>query len=133
VNVVDVMDQLAEALDSIDGLRAFAYPPGSVQPPAAVVSWPEVTYDATMARGVDQLLVPVFVLVATVEPRAARAALAPYLAGSGASSVKAALDGGTYTACDVVRVASASVESVTVGGNPYLGAVFSVEIIGTGA
>lgn len=130
----DVMDELAAALDGIDGLRTYSYAVPRVSPPAAIVAWPEeIEYDSTYGRGSDSLTVPVFVLVGAVDARTSRDLLAEYLAGSGSRSVKAAVDGATFTHMDSARVARAKVESVRVAGAEYLAAVFDVEIFGRGA
>lgn len=71
--------------------------------------------------------------VSRVDLRSARDQLAQYLDGSGSYSVKAVLEGGTYTKCDSVHVASATVQTLSVAGVDYLGAEFQVEIFGTGA
>lgn len=134
MNIADVMDELGLALAGIVGLRVYPYSVSSVSPPAAIVGWPEpITFDSTFARGSDQLTLPVYVLVGKVSERGSRDVLAAYLDGAGANSVKAALDGGTYLACDSVRVASANIEALTSGGVEYLGAVFDVEITGSGS
>ena len=127
-----VMDELGAALERIDDLRVYPYVPDRVVPPAAVVGWPEVTYDATMRRGSDTYALTVWVLVGKADARSARDALAPYLDGAGTSSVKAAIRAGTYAACDSVRVASARVEPISIADIPYLAAIFDVEVTGTG-
>lgn len=133
MNLASVMDELAEALSVIDGLRPFPYWASRVTPPAAIVGWPDpINYDSTMARGSDEFTLPVWIVVGQTDARSARDALAAYLDGSGTSSVKAALDGGTYTACDSVRVATARVESIAIAGIDYLAAVLDVEITGRG-
>ena len=133
MNLGDVMDELGTALETIDGLRVFPYWADRVTPPAAIVAWPDpVTYDATMARGADQMTVPVIVLVGRFDARSTRDRLAIYLDGTGASSVKAVLEAAEYTACDSVRVASATVDSYSVAAVDYLGAEFSLDIFGTG-
>jgi uncharacterized protein with PIN domain len=137
MNIADVMDEIGAQLSTIDGLRVFPYNADKVVAPAAVVALPdEIDYDQTFGRGSDLLKLDVYVMVARIDQRTGRDALAAYLDGSGASSVKAALDNSdtvAYTACDVVRVASASVEPITSGGIDYLGAVFTLEITGQGA
>jgi hypothetical protein len=67
-----------------------------------------------------------------VDARSARDILAAYLDGSGSSSVKAAIDGGTYAACDSARVTEARIEPVSIAGIPYLAAVVDVAVYGTG-
>lgn len=134
MNIGDVMDQLGTALEGIDGLRVFPYNADKVNPPAAVVAWPDpLTYDDTMARGADRMTLHLFVLVGRFDARTTRDRLSAYLDGSGASSVKAAVEGGTYTACDSVRVTEATVDSYTSGGVDLLGADFTLDIYGRGA
>jgi hypothetical protein len=131
----DVMDQLGTALETIDGLRVFPYNADRVTPPAAIVQWPdEIEYSATMRRGMDRMTLPVMVVVGRADARATRDVLAAYLDGSGASSIVAALEGGTYTACDSVKVAGVpkGVEAVSIASVDYLAAEFVVEITGTG-
>jgi hypothetical protein len=130
----NVMDQVATQLDTISGLRCFAYPPDSITPPAAIVSYPEeLLFDATYDRGADTLLLPVIVAVGKVHDRSTRNLVDGYCAGSGASSIKAVLEAGTYTAFDTVRVTRAEFDVVTIGGTDYLAALFDLDIIGDGA
>jgi hypothetical protein len=130
----DVMDEVADELDTIAGLRCFAYPPDSITPPAAIVSYPEdLAFDATYDRGADTVLLPVIVAVGKVHDRGTRDLVAAYCVGSGASSIKAVLEAGTYTAFDSVRVARAEFDVVRIGGTDYLAALFDLDIIGDGA
>jgi hypothetical protein len=75
------------------------------------------------------------VLVLVPNPTTWRAfsELAPYCAGSGSSSVRAAVEGYAYTACDpqTVKVVDAEFDVVKYAGIPYLAAVFHVDLTGT--
>lgn len=134
MNVADVMAELAAALDTIPGLRAYAYPVERVSPPVAFVELPEeVTYDAAFGRGADRMTVPVAVCVRAQDARSSTAALAEYLDGWGTTSVKGAIDAYTFTSCDSARVASAKVEPIQVADVVYSGATFIVEVTGRGA
>lgn len=134
MNLADVMDEIGTALRAIGGLNVFPYNADRVTPPAAIVDWPdEITYDATFGRGSDQQTLTLIVVVARMDARSTRGRLAQFLDGSGGHSIKAAVDGGTYTACDSVRVAKAQVAVVSIGSVDYLGATFDVEITGQGA
>lgn len=134
MNLANVMDEIAAALGSIDGLRVYPYSANTIVSPAAIVDWPEeINYDATYGRGADQQTIKVIVCVAKLTDRGTKGRLAQYLDGSDATSVKAAVDGGTYTACDSVRVARAVVDVITIGAVDYLGAEFDVEVTGQGA
>lgn len=124
INVNTVMDAIGTALSTISGLRVFDFVPDSAYPPFAFVDLPEaVTYDNTMTRGTDFAVFPVFVAVGKLSDRAARDALAAYLAGTGASSIKAAVD-----SAGLRRVASATVDVMTIAAQDFLSAVFQVEV-----
>lgn len=134
MNLADVMDELGTALDTIDGLRVFPYWANKVTPPAAVISWPEpVTYDATMQRGMDEMILHVIILVGRYDARTTRDRMAKYLDGSGGDSIKATLDGGTYTACDSVTVQQADLQVFVVAAVDLLGADFTVQVVGKGS
>lgn len=130
----DVMDQVATQLDTITGLRVFAHPPGTVVPPAAVVSYPETyTFDETYGRGMDRLTLPVVVVVGKPTERSTRDRLAAYCDGSGSSSVKAVLESGAYSAFHMLRVVDIEFDAVTIGGTDYMAALFTVDIAGQGS
>jgi hypothetical protein len=134
MDLADVMDALAARLDTIDGLRVHAHPPGTVTPPAAVVAYPEaVTFDATYGRGMDRMTLPVVVVVGKASDRTARDQLGAYADGSGPKSVKAVVESGTYTAFDTVRVMSVEFDVIAIGGTDYLAAMFDLDISGPGS
>lgn len=130
-----VMDEIATRLDTIEGLRCTGYPPPTVTPPAGVVSYPDrVEYDATYGRGVDQIIdLPVVIVEGKPTDRSARDRIAAYAAGSGAKSVKAVLESGTYTAFDEVRVKSAEFDVVSIAGIDYISVLFRLDIAGQGS
>jgi hypothetical protein len=112
----------------------FPYWADRLVPPAAVLAWPEpLAYDDTMARGSDRITLSLFVMVGRFDARTTRDRLSAYLDGSGDTSVKAAVEDGTYTALDSVRVTQATVDSYTSAGIELLGAEFTLDIIGRGA
>ena len=129
----DVVDELSTQLKTITDLRVHTEPPGTVNPPAAVISWPEVDYDGTYGRGMDKVTLPLVLVVGKTSERIARKTVNAYVNGSGAKSVKAVLEAGTYTAFDVVCVASSAPEVDSIGGVEFLAYVFSLEITGSGA
>lgn len=134
MNIAAVMDELADRLRGIDGLRVAAWPATSVTPPAAVVLLPRTyRYDETYGRGTDRLTIPVAVLVGRVDERAARDILAAYLDGAGASSVKAVVEAGTPSSFDTVRVTGVDIDVMTMGSVDYWGAVFELDILGPGS
>jgi hypothetical protein len=122
------MDAIGARLLTIGGLRVYDYAADQIAAPGGVVGLPEVAYDVTKARGTDFAVFTVHVLVSKVSDRASRDALSQYLAGTGAKSVKAAIDGTLGGAVHHARVASAAARTVPVAGVDYLAAVFQIEV-----
>ena len=135
MNLDAVADELATALKTIAGLRVPAWGVEKITPPAAIIPLPErIVYDASYGRGSDHFPdLTVIVLVGQPDQRSARKAIAAYADGSGAKSVKAALEARTYTACDSVRVAWAEFDTARYAGGDYLAAIFHLDITGKGA
>jgi hypothetical protein len=134
MNIADVMIELADQLDTIDGLRVHAYLADSINAPAAVVGLPETyTFDATYGRGMDRMTLPVMVLVGKVSDRTVPARLGKYMDGSGSASFKQVLEGGTYTAFDMCRVMNAETDVIEVAKVEYWAATFNVDIAGDGS
>jgi hypothetical protein len=137
MDLTDVIDDIRGALDTITGLRVPEWGVQKISPPAALIMPPErIDYDETYGRGKDRYPdIEVMVMVANPTTWRAFQELAPYLDGSGAKSVKAAIEAYAYTACDPqsVRVAWAEVDVVAYAGTPYLAAIFHTELIGNGA
>lgn len=134
MNLNDVADEIAAQLDTIAGLRVFGYPPPSVTPPAGIVSYPEaVAFDATYGRGMDRIADwPLMVVVGRATDRAAREGVYEYASGTGDNSVKAVIEGGTYTSLADVRVSHVEFDVVSIGAVPYIAAIFHLEIAAGG-
>lgn len=128
MNVSTVMAQIGVALDTISGLRVSAFPADNAQPPFALVDFPEaVEYDSAFQRGADEATFPVLIGVSRSSDRAAQAKLAAFMDGSGAMSVKAAIEAGTVG--DSVRVVRATPTEIVLANQPYFGALFEVHVI----
>jgi hypothetical protein len=124
-----VMDAIGVRLGTISGLRVADYPSDAANPPQAIVSLPEtVEYDSVMGRGADRVVIPITVLVGRVSDRAARDLLAQYVSGTGATSIKTAVDGDLGGTVHTARVTGASMCVVTIQAVEYLGASFDVEV-----
>jgi hypothetical protein len=134
MDLAAVMDAVSTRLDIIDGLRCHPYPPPTLTPPAAVVSYPDMlTFDEAYARGADRIKLPVVLVVGRVSDRAARDKLGAYCNGSGASSVKAVLESGAYTVFDSLRVEGIDFDVVTIASVDYMAALFTLDIVGSGS
>lgn len=127
-----VMDAIGARLLGVTGLRVYDYAADAAAPPAAIVALPEtVEYDTVAGRGADRVVIPVTVLVGKVSDRAARDQLAQYVSGTGASSIKTAIESGGSdlgAVAHTVRVTQARVDVVTIQAIDYLGASFDVEV-----
>jgi hypothetical protein len=132
MNPTAVRAGLATALDTIAGLRVFDHVPDSLAPPAAVIEPVEVVFDEAMVRGLDKYRAFVLVIVGRMSERSASDRLDAYLAGSGASSVKAAIEADKTLggACDTLQVIDANPRTVTVSGVEMLSYRFGVDIYG---
>lgn len=134
MNIATVMDEIGDALKvPVPKLRVTPYYAGSLTPPGAIVGLPDThTFDATMGRGTDHATFPIIVVVGKADAKSARDKLAAYANGTGAASVKAAVEGHEYTACDPPAVRSIEYATSTIGGVEYLSATFLVDVYGTG-
>lgn len=129
-------DGLKTRLATISGLRAHDTMPEQLNPPAAVVGGPErIEFDSTFARGADRYLIPIRLFASRADARAGQDLLDGYLAASGPTSVKAAIEGdGTLGGvAHTTRVTEArNYGKYTVADVEFLGVEFLVEIIAAG-
>lgn len=135
MNLDDVAGELGAALKTIDGLRVPEWGVRKVTPPFVLIPLPDlITFDATYGRGSDRIEDwQLLVLKDRPTTPESRRAIAEYAAGSGPKSVKAAVEGYAYTACDDVRVVSAEFDVVQFDGVDYLAVMFHLDISGKGA
>jgi len=123
---------LANNLATITGLRTSSIIPDQVTPPIAVVMPNGITYDQAFARaGGDLYEFIVMLIVGRVDERSAQNRLDAYCSGTGASSVKAAIEsdktlGGEAFDCRVTNLRNYN--QVTVGDTNYLSGEFVVQV-----
>lgn len=132
-SLTDIRNGLKDRLATIPGLNTYATAPGSVEAPAGIVVLPTdfLAFDSTMGRGADDFTLVVLLLVSKADDNLGQINMDPYLAGEGASSVKAVieadptLDGVAHFA----RVASArNYGPVEYANVQYLGVELVVEV-----
>lgn len=133
MNVATLMDELATVLATVPGLRVHDHAAGVVYPPAMLIPLPEITYDLTYGRGIDQHTYDLTLLVGKWPARTSTEAVGAFAAGGGASSVKAILEAHDWAACDDLQVTEVGFAPVTVAGVEYLGAVFTTVAVGPGS
>lgn len=127
-----VRANLKTRLATISGLKTYDYIPDSVNVTAAIVGQLDLNYDATFNRGYDSATCTVLLIVGRMSEQAAQAKLDGYLASTGSTSVKTAIEGDATLsgAVQTVRVASATAGSVQIAGNDYLAYRYSLDMIG---
>jgi len=134
VNLASLRAGLATRLATIAGLRTYETIPDNWAPPAAIVGMPSlIAFDYTLARSNDRVVFPVRILVAKATDRSAQERLENYLGSSGSTSVKQAIEADRTLggAANLTRVLSAQGLGIyDIQGVPYLGAEFTVEVIG---
>jgi len=132
MNPSQVRDGLKTRLQTITGLRAYDLIPDTVVPPCAVVGQLDFTFDIDNARGLDQAQVDVLVIVQRFSERAGQDKLDAYLAGSGSTSIKAAIEsdrtlGGTV---NTLRVTGAEAGTYDSQGVTFLSYRYRITIWG---
>lgn len=95
--------------------RVFDYIPDQVPTPCAVVGNITITFDEAQNRGLDMGEVDVIVIVSRMNERGAQDKLDGYLAGTGAGSLKAAIEAdrtlaGALATLRVIRAAPITIE-----------------------
>jgi hypothetical protein len=89
--ITEVCNALKTALEAIDGLHVYAFPPDQIQPPAAVISLGDgdfVVYDS--AAGSDDLELTVALFAKGIQNRSVFEAINGYVLGAG--SIRAAVE-----------------------------------------
>lgn len=134
MDVWAVMQELAAKASTITGLNRYGYPTDKPTVPALVVGYPEdIAFDQLAGRGSDDILFPVVIVVGKVNAKVTAQRLAGYASGSGAASVKQALETGPYVAMGTVDVPRAEFDVVTYNAVDYAALIFDVQVSGQGA
>ena len=117
-----VREGLKANLETIKGMRVYDLIPSVPVAPAAVVGQLDFTFDLNNARGLDQANLDVVVLVQRFTERTGQNDLDKYLAGSGAYSIKAAIESDLTLggACNTLRVTSAEAGTYAAGDIEFL-------------
>lgn len=136
-NISTLRANAATLLDTITAIRkVYDYIPDTAPPtPCGIVGNVSVVWDEAMQRGLDSYSFEVYVVVSRMSERSGQDELDALLAGSGAGSVKAALEGGSPVrslngAVSTVRVTTATPISITMGGVDFFAYRYEVEAYG---
>jgi hypothetical protein len=121
-------------LDTVSTFRTiYDYVPDTAPPtPSAIVGNVSLEWDEAMQRGLDRATFSVYVVVSRMAERSGQETLDSLLAGSGAGSVKTALEAGGNLngSCSTVRVTTATPISITMGGVDFFAYEYEVEAYG---
>lgn len=117
-----VRSGLKANLEAIKGMRVYELIPTPAVAPCAIVGQLDFTFDLNNARGLDQANLDVVVLVQRFSERSGQNDLDKYLAGSGAYSIKAAIESDLTLggACNTLRVTSAEAGTYAAGDIEFL-------------
>lgn len=123
---------LVTRLTTITSLSALSYVPELITPPVAVVDQLELEFDASMGRGLDSAFVDIMLIVQRQDAQSSQSALDGYLAGTGAGSIKAAIEADKTLggACSTLQVLSASPGTYQSQGIDFLAYRYRVKIYG---
>jgi len=127
-----VRANLKTRLATISGLKTYEFIPDSINVPAAIVGQIDLDFDATVNRGFDRASCTVLLIVGRMSESAGQTKLDSYLASTGSTSVKAAIEGDKTLsgAVQTLRVTNATAGSVQVASIDYLAYRYNVELIG---
>jgi hypothetical protein len=127
-----VRQNLKARLATISGLKTYDHIPDSIAVPAGVVGQLDLTFDTTFNRGYDSATCTILLIVGRMSESAGQTKLDGYLASTGSTSVKAAIEGDQTLsgAVQTLRVTQASAGSVQVANIEYLAYRYVVELIG---
>lgn len=141
MDIAAVRAGLAAAAATITGLTTYAYVPDSVTEPCFYPGGYEVDFDRAFVRGLDEVNFTCYILVSRADDATGQARLDAFLKGSGATSLKAALEAargapgqlalsGAADDLHVTRVEGYG--QYTIGDTVYYGAKLLVTVIGSG-
>lgn len=134
--IAEIMGGLKVRLDTISGLQAYDYAPDDPVSPCAFPLVPPISsYRETMQRGRYVLTFRVVVLTGAQLDRPGQMRLAQYASQTGASSIRAAIEGdrtlgGLVEECVVDSFSPDGLEEV--GLVNYYGGTFTVRVVARG-
>lgn len=130
-SMIEIRSGLATRLGTISGLRTSSTMPDQVNPPVAIVAPVGVDYDLNAGNGLTRYNFLITVLVARADGRSAQNQIDSYIAPTGATSIKAAIEGdrtlgGKAQTCRVTGVNNyALIDTLEI---PFLSVDFVVEV-----
>lgn len=135
MNIYAVYVEVAEAVRSIPSLKAHPFPADAITPDAFEMNLPEhIDYlsmgDASVPRGKTRLSVGANLFVGRLGDREAARRLLQYTQDEGPRSIELTINSHKFDTCDFVKVVSSDFGQFPVGAVTYLGATFTLDIMG---
>jgi hypothetical protein len=127
--VTELRDGLKANLATVPGLRSSDIVPDNPQPPMAVVLPQNVAYDNAFQRGMVTYTFSVIVIVNRVSERTGQNSLDLYVSGTGAQSIKRAIESDKTLGGRAFDVRVSDVRNygdITIGEINYFSAEFTV-------
>lgn len=131
MDIQAIRERIAVNLATISGLRTSENVPDLVNPPVAVVSLEQIGYDGAFNQGLTTLEFTIFVVVSRADERTAQRKLNQFVAATGASSIKSAVESDRRLNNLVadLRVRSVSnIGSLQLDDQEYMAAEFAVAV-----
>ena len=131
--ITQVADGIKTSLATVSGLRTFSYQPEQLNPPIAFPILNSVDYHMAFGGGNVVMDWTVMIIVGRYSDRVAHANLDAYLAFSGASSIRAAIEadkslGGVCST--LVLESAANINSLAVAEADFLSIEFQLTVHG---
>jgi hypothetical protein len=132
MTVSQIRDQMASALETISGFRAYSVIPDDPAAPCGAIEFNGITYDTAFARsGGDEYAFSVRILVHRVDTTTGQDAVDEYCTPTGTRSIKVALEadktlGGYAFSLRVTDVRNIGLTAV--GDSTFLTAEFPVTV-----
>lgn len=126
-----IRDRIAVNLATVSGLRTAANVPDLVNPPVAVVSLEQIAYDGAFNQGLTTLEFTIFVVVSRADERSAQRKLNDFVAPTGASSIKSAVESDrrlNNLVADLRVRSVTNIGSLQLDDQEYMAAEFAVAV-----
>lgn len=133
MNLQTVRQNLAAALENVNGLRVYDTVPTQISPPAAVVILGDGTYDNDFDRAITANYIAL-ILLTRADDRHGQERLDEFLSDGGVNDSVYTQIGNDQTldgACDSARVVGWNQPNTfTIAGVDYLGVEINIEVLG---
>jgi len=129
----EVMAGIKTRLSTISGLRVFDYQPDNINPPVAFGEINSINYHGAFQGGNVVYDITIITIVGRVSERSAQAQLDGFVAYSGPTSIRSAIEAdGTLggVAQDTVVSRSTSVRQMSIGEAEYLQVEITAQVHG---